>query len=92
MDRGNLADLTAAVRADRASFVFEGTSLQWVTLGHRNLSDERPFHPGEQPFSATPTCLFGTTSGHGKIHGRTATVPWSAKFTSAMKDVAITFW
>jgi hypothetical protein len=37
-------------------------------------------------------CLKGATSGHGKIHGRTATVPWSAKFTSAMKDVAITFW
>jgi hypothetical protein len=30
MDRGNLADLTAFVLADRARFLCEGTSQQWV--------------------------------------------------------------
>jgi hypothetical protein len=30
MDRGNLTDLTAFVLADRASFLCEGKSAQWV--------------------------------------------------------------
>jgi hypothetical protein len=50
MDRGNLADLTAFVLADRAGFLCEGTSLQWVisavlTVGKPlpGCSDERTF-------------------------------------------------
>ena len=50
VDRGNLADLTAFVLADRAGFLCEGTSLQWVisavlTVGKPlpGCSDERTF-------------------------------------------------
>ena len=51
MDRGNLADLTAFVLADRASFLCEGTSRQWV---NRVILTERrslPLYPDKQTIS-----------------------------------------
>jgi len=51
MDRGNLADLTAFVLADQASFLCEGTSRQWV---NRVILTERrslPLYPDKQTIS-----------------------------------------
>ena len=51
MDRGNLADLTAFVLADQASFLYEGTSRQWV---NRVILTERrslPLYPDKQTIS-----------------------------------------
>jgi len=51
MDRGNLADLTAFVLADRASFLCEGKSRHWV---NRVILTERrslPLYPDKQTIS-----------------------------------------
>ena len=51
MDHGNLADLTAFVLADRASFLCEGASRRWV---NRVILTERrslPLHPDKQTIS-----------------------------------------
>ena len=51
-DRGSLADLTAFVLADRASFLCEGTSLQWVNR-HR-IVDAKPDEPAVQQVELQP--------------------------------------
>jgi hypothetical protein len=51
MDRGNLADLTAAVLADRASFLCERTSLQWVNRNGLTVRRSLPVYPEKQTFS-----------------------------------------
>ncbi len=53
MDLGNLTDLTAFVLADRASFLCEGTSLQWVRM--RNTLCEQMFS-ASPPNSDIPRC------------------------------------
>src|SRR6267378_289619 len=63
MDRGNPADLTAFVLADRASFLCEGTSLQWVRM--RNTLCE-------QMFSASPP---KKGAGNGPLFTTRASIP-----------------